>query len=186
MKLKIFQRTSERKSELNKNRREGKIPAVLYVRGNASETMAVDEGDFLSLLRNVQKGRLSTTKISLVDEKGKERRAIIKDIQYHVTTYRVIHLDFEELLEGVKVKVNVPIEFTGIADCTGIKLGGVLRQVIRHLKVQCLPKDMPEFFEMDVKTMSMKESKKLKELQIPSTIRPLVKLDEVCVVIAKR
>jgi large subunit ribosomal protein L25 len=186
MKLKTFQRTSERKSDLNKNRREGKIPAVLYVRGNPSETLAVDEGDFLSLLRKVQKGRLSTTKISLVDEKGRTRNAIIKDIQYHVTTYRVIHLDFEELLDDVKVKVNVPIEFTGVADCAGIKLGGVLRQVIRHLKVQCLPKDIPEYFEMDIRNMSMKESKKLVELNLPSSIRPLVKLDEVCVVIAKR
>ncbi len=81
---------------------------------------------------------------------------------------------------------KIPIECTGVIDCAGIKLGGVLRQVIRTLRVQCLPKDMPEVFELDIKALSMKDSRKLKELDIPSTVRPLVKLNEVCVVIAKR
>lgn len=186
MKLRTEKRTSDRKNDAKKCRREGLIPAVLYVRGNPSETIAVDEAELQALMRSVQKGRLSTTKISLVEEGGKTRQVIIKDIQYNVTTYRVIHLDFEELLDDVKVNVNIPIEFTGVVDCVGIKLGGVLRQVIRHLRVQCLPKDMPENLEMDVRNMSLKDAKKLKELNIPSLLRALANLEEVCVVIAKR
>lgn len=186
MKLNITARTAERKSDAKKYRREGKIPAVLYARGQNSEAIVVDEAEFQTLLRNIQKGQLSTTKITLADEKGKERQAIVKDIQYHVTTYRVIHLDLEELLDDVKIKVKVPIKFSGVVDCVGIKLGGVLRQVIRYLRVECLPKDMPKFFDMDVKDLTIKETRKLNELKIPSTVRPLVKLDEVCVVIAKR
>ena len=82
--------------------------------------------------------------------------------------------------------MNIPIEFTGVADCVGVKLGGVIRQVIRGLRVRCYPKDMPESFTLDVKNMSMKDCKRLKDLDIPNTVRPLTDLNEVVVVIAKR
>lgn len=186
MQLHIAKRSLDKKCDVKKSRRAGKIPAAIYVRGEHAETILIDEAEFQNILRHVQKGRLSTTKIDLIDESGKKRCAIIKDIQYHITTYRVIHLDFEVLHDDVKVKVNVPIEPVGAVDCAGIKLGGVLRQVIRSLKVQCFPKDIPDFFEIDVRSMAMKDAKKLSDLQIPAALRPLKNLDEVCIVIAKR
>ncbi|ADI38181.1 50S ribosomal protein L25 [Waddlia chondrophila 2032/99] len=186
MKLKFEQRTAEKKSDSRSLRNLGKIPAVLYVRGKDSEAIAVDAADFETVLRTVKKGRLSTTKLALVDGTGKERNVLVKDIQYHVTTYNVLHLDFEELLDNVKIKVKVPIECVGEVDCVGIKLGGVLRRVIRYLRVHCLPKDLPEFFKMDVKTLGLKESRKLSDLEIPETVRPLMDLNEVAVTIAKR
>lgn len=186
MKLKIEKRTAERKSDCKKLRNLGKIPAVVYVHGKASEPIAVDAAEFEAILRNLKQGRLPTTKITLVDESGKEKKVLVKDIQYHVTTYNVVHLDFEELIDDVKVKVKVPIECIGEVDCVGIKLGGVLRRVIRHLRVQCFPKDLPEFFQMDVKSLGLKESRKLVDMEIPEGVRPLMDLNEVAVVIAKR
>jgi large subunit ribosomal protein L25 len=186
MKLKMETRTAEKKSDSKSLRLVGKIPAIIYVRGKDSRPIAVDAADFDELLRTVRKGRLATTKVSLVDPSGKETTALVKDIQYHVTTYQVVHLDFEELIEDAKIKVKVPIECVGEVDCVGIKLGGVLRRVIRHLRVQCFPKDMPECFKMDVKTLGMKESRKLSDLQIPEGVRPLMNMNEVAVIIAKR
>jgi large subunit ribosomal protein L25 len=98
----------------------------------------------------------------------------------------VIHIDFEILDDKIQINVNVPIEFTGVADCVGVKLGGVIRQVIRGLKVRCYPKDMPSSFQLDVQNMSMRDCKRLKDLDIPNTVRPLKALSEVVVVIAKR
>ncbi len=186
MKLKFEKRSAEKKSDSKNLRNTGKIPAALYVRGKDSEAIAVDAEGFESVLRNIKKGRLPTTKLVLVDESGNERKVLVKEIQYHVTTYKVLHLDFEELLDDVKIKVKVPIECVGEVDCVGIKLGGVLRRVIRHLRVQCFPKDLPEFFNMDVKKLGLKESKKLAELNIPEGVRPLMDLNEVAVTIAKR
>jgi large subunit ribosomal protein L25 len=68
----------------------------------------------------------------------------------------------------------------------GIKLGGVLRQVIRHVRVRCLPKDLPSFFELDIRELGVKQSKRLREIQIPSTVSPLVDMNEVVAVIVKR
>lgn len=186
MKLKVFKRAGQRKSEVSKIRREGNIPAIVYLKGKAAENIAVSGTDFNSLLRTVQPGRLSTTIFTLVGEDGKEYPAIIKEIQYAPTTYQVQHLDFEELVDGVKVSVKVPIECTGVVDCVGVKLGGVLRQVIRYLRVRCLPKDIPTAFQLDVKTLAQRESRRLSDLTIPNTVRPLADLKEVAVVIAKR
>jgi len=186
MKLNIYQRLAKSRSDIKQARASGKILAVLYVRGQPSETLVVDAKEFDSILRQMKKGRLSTTKITLVNEKGEERLAVIKDVQYHVTNYDVMHLDFEELIDQVKVKVNVPIECTGVVDCVGVKLGGVLRQVIRYLKVHCLPKDIPEVFEIDVKSLAIKQSKKLEDIAIPADVCPLAKLEEVAVIVAKR
>ncbi len=144
MKLKTIQRTAGSKGETNKLRREGFIPVVLYVREKEGQTLAIQSSDFASFLRQVKPGHLPTSIFTLVDDKGHERRVIVKDIQYDITNYAVKHLDFEELLDDHKVNIKVPIECIGMADCAGIKLGGVLRQVIRHVRyVVCLKTFLP-------------------------------------------
>lgn len=186
MKLTIAKRTAERKSEAKQLRRENLIPAVIYVRGKVGENITVNGSEFTALLRKVVSGRLSTTKFTLVDEAGKERQVLVKDIQYNPINYTVIHLDFEELVPDVAINVKIPIECVGVADCVGIKLGGFLRQVIRSLRVNCLPKDIPDVFTVDVREMNIRSSKRLKDLNIPNTLRPLVSLEEVAVAIVKR
>lgn len=186
MELNIKKRDRKSKSEAKQFRRSRKIPAVIYQRGKDAENIVVDQNEFSQLLRHIKQGRLSTSVFTLKDENGASRRAILKDIQYEITTYDVVHLDFEELNDKTPVNVKVPIECVGIVDCIGIKLGGVLRQVIRNVRVRCLPKDIPEAFELDVKSLAQRESKRLKDLSIPNTIRPLVDLNEVAVVIVKR
>lgn len=186
MKLKLFKRDAVSKSEAKRLRREGKIPAVVYKHGSAGESIAIESSEFSAFLRKIQPGRLSTSVFNLVTEDGKSSRAIVKDIQYNPVNYNVIHLDFEELADDMKVNIKVPIEFTGVVDCVGVKLGGVLRQVIRQLRVRCLPKDIPEVFQLDVANLGQRESRRLSDLQIPNTVRPLADLKEVVVLIAKR
>ncbi|CCB86541.1 MULTISPECIES: 50S ribosomal protein L25/general stress protein Ctc [Parachlamydia] len=186
MKLKAFKRNVEKRCNVNKLRREGKIPAVIYKKGSSGEELSVDSIMFTAALRKVEPGHLSTTIFILEDENGAERRVIVKEIQYNVTNYDVIHLDFEELIDGTPVNVKVPIEIVGVADCPGIKLGGVPRQVIRSLKVRCLPKDIPASFPIDISTLSLGESRRLSDLEIANTLRPLMNLSEVAVAIVKR
>lgn len=186
MKLKLEPRTANKKSETNRLRREGFIPAVLYVKEKVGENIVVNRSEFGAYLRSVKSGHLPTTVFTLVDSKGRERKAIIKEIQYNITTYDVIHLDFEELIPGQKVNVKVPIECVGAAECAGVKLGGVLRQVIRHVRVSCMPKDLPSYFELDVRDLGLKQSKRLSDLVFPNEIRPLADLNEVVAAIVKR
>jgi large subunit ribosomal protein L25 len=186
MKLKVAPRAAVKKSEVTRLRREGFIPAILYNRGKEGETLAIRNDEFKAHLRGVKSGHLPTSIFTLVDENGKERRALIKDIQYQITTYEVRHLDFEELLDDQKINVKVPIECTGVIDCVGIKLGGVLRQPIRHVRVRCLPQDLPSYFNLDIRELGIKQSKRLSDITIPETVRPLTSLNEVVAVIVKR
>lgn len=186
MKLKTIKRDSKSKGETNRLRREGFIPAIMYHNGKPGHAIAVSNAEFQAFLREVKTGHLPTQRFTLVDEQGKEVSVLIKEIQYHPTTYNVLHLDFEELDAGVSVNVKVPIVCTGVLDCVGIKLGGSLRQVIRHLPVRCLPRDIPTNIELNIKDMALGDKKRLKDLSIPQTVRPLMPLNEVAILIARK
>jgi len=94
--------------------------------------------------------------------------------------------DYLRWMGDVAVCVKVPINCIGVADCAGIKLGGFLRQVIRHVKVECLPKKIPEEFQVDIKDLGIRQSKRLSDISMPEGVKPLANLEEVVVVIAKR
>lgn len=186
MKLKTVKRSAERKSELTDLRLKGMIPAVVYHQGKPAHPIAVPTADYEAIVRQVKQGHLSVTKITLIDEDGKEKVAILKEIQYHPTTYKVLHLDFEELDANVPVKVKIPLECIGMADCAGIKLGGSLRQVFRKILVKCLPKDIPSVFNLDVQAMDVNDKKHVSDIVLPKAVQLLVKPKEVAIVIAKR
>lgn len=185
MELTVKARESEKKSDVKKIRREGDIPSILYSSKTAPETLIINGTEFASALRQIKSGQLPTTIFTLKGGKH-QRRAIVKDIQYHLTTYNVTHLDFEELADDVPVCVKVPVNCVGVADCIGVKLGGFLRQVVRHVKVECLPRHIPDQFLLDVKDLGIRQSKRLKDIVLPKGIRFLARPEEVLVVIAKR
>lgn len=185
MKLTTIKRNAQNKGETNRLRREGYIPAVIYHNGKPGESIAVKNDEYQAILRQIKKGHLPTQKITLEGETGTVQ-AIIKEIQYHVTSYRVLHLDFEQLDNDVPVSVKVPIECIGTVDCKGVKEGGVLRQSIRHMKIRCLPKDIPETFTLDVTDLEMGQVLRLADITLPETIRSLSRAKEVAVSVGKR
>ncbi len=186
MELNISSRPVEKKRDSKRLRREGKIPAVLYIKGKPSEPITVERGEFEAALRQIKQGHLPTTTFSLKDASGKEIKAIVKDIQYHVTTYDILHLDFEELEAGTRVNVRVPITFTNIVDCQGIKAGGALRQNMYHVKINCAAEEIPNEYNVDVLNMQIGDMRKVSDLGLPESVRPLDKLGEVALMIAKR
>lgn len=186
MKLSLFKRTPGKKSETKKIRREGNVPGVLYGMKQEVQNIYVKGDELQAIFRGLKPGLLSTTIFALEDG-AKTYNAIIKEIHYHPTTYAVEHVDFVVLESDTPVSVQIPIVVLGAADCPGIKLGGFLRQVIRKLKVRCLPKDIPQQFFLDIQDLQVAGAKRLSDIAVPSAVRPLAKsMNEVAVVIAKR
>ena len=185
MKLTVNHRKDLKKSETKQIRREGNIPAILYGKGQANQNIFIKGSEFQEFKRTLKAGLLATSVFELNDG-GKIRKAIVKDVHYHPTTYSVLHLDFLMLEENEMVSVNVPIQVTGVADCVGIKLGGTLRQVIRSIKVKCLPKNIPQEFVLDVAELDLGKLKRLSDIAMPSSVMPIAQMNEVAVVIAKR
>jgi len=186
MNLTTKKRAKACKKEAKRIRREGNIPAVLYSSQNPSENIVIKGREFQEVLRKIEKGSLSTMTFKLIDEAGNERSAIVKDIQYHITTYDILHMDFVELIDDIPVNISVPIRCVNAAECVGVKLGGVLRLVIRSCKVRCLPSNIPQKFIFDVKDLGLKQSLRLRELDMPGAVHPTSNMNEVAVIIAKR
>lgn len=184
--IQIQTRAASSKGETKKIRRKGMIPVVIYSKGKSSVYGSISQVDFETCLRNLQAGFLPTQIFSLKDQNGKKTRAILKDVQYEVTTYNVIHLDFQELVENTHVDVKVPVECLNQVDCAGVKEGGFLRPIMRHVKVRCLPRDIPSHFAIDVRELRLNQFKRVSDLGIPSAIRPLGRADDIVVTVVKR
>lgn len=185
MELKVKQRKVEKKSNVKQLRRDGFIPAVMYAKGTQAQSIELARADFEAALRQIQPNHLSNTVFTLKEDKT-EKKAIVKDIQYHRTTYDVLHLDFEILDDKTPVKVKIPVEYKGAEECQGVKIGGFLRSVIRQVPVKCLPSQIPQEFQIDVRRLGIKQSKRLKDIEFPEGVKPLAKLNEVVVIVAKR
>ena len=187
MKIKISERKGKHHSELSQMRHKGDIPAILYAKGVESKLIAIDGEDFRIALRTMKQGHLPTTVFEF-ELGGKKCKAVVKDIQYHRTTYPkgIQHVDLLLLQDNVPVKVSIPVRCRGVADCAGIKLGGFLRQVIRHVKVKCLPKDLPSHFDLNIKEMAIGNSKRISDIDMPESVISLAGKQAVVVTIAKR
>lgn len=184
--IEVKERPSSSKNETKRLRREGFIPFVMYSKdGHATHGM-LPKLEFDAVLRNMRQGFLPTTVFELKAEDGKVKKAIVKDIQYHPTSYAVLHLDFLELIPGQKVSLKVPVEHLNTVDCVGVKAGGFIRTVLRHVKVNCLPEHMPTHFEIDVKELNMRELKRVSDIAMPVGVSSAHKTDDILVTIVKR
>lgn len=185
MKFNVTRRQAGNKSEIKKIRREGNIPAILYSKGEVGKGIIVEGIAFKKLIDSIEPGTLSSRVLTLEFE-GMPMQAIVKEVQYEVTTYRVQHLDLEQLHDDVPVTLNIPIKCLGSGDCAGVKLGGNLRQTIRAIKVKTSSKNIPDRFEFDVHQLALGQSLRLSALVIPEGIEPCCNLDEVAVVVSRR
>lgn len=186
MKLSLKKRAGALKSEIKAIRREGNIPAILYGAGHQPEKVTITGVEFEAIMRQLKlkNSQLATTVFKLHID-GANKNALVKDIQYHPASYAIEHIDFIVLEEGKPVTVNVPIQIQGAAECAGVKLGGTLRQVIRTLKISCLPHHIPAEFQIDVRDLGVSQSKRLSDIAMPAHVRPLSLMNEVAVVVAK-
>jgi len=114
----------------------------------------------------------------------KKQAAIVKDLQMHPARNAIVHVDMQRVSENEKIRIHIPIHFKGEAASPGVKSqGGVVSHRIADVEVLCLPKDLPEFIELDLSQMNMNESKHLSELPLPEgvTIPAVAKSDAVVV-----
>ena len=138
-------------------RREGLIPGVLY--GNKEQV-------HFSIKENDLKKIVFTPNVYLidVDVDGKKTEAILKDVQIHPVTERVLHADFQEIVAGKKVKVNIPIAVSGLS--VGVKNGGKLVQNFRTLTAEALAENLPDTINIDVTDLKIGDKTRVGELGI--------------------
>jgi large subunit ribosomal protein L25 len=179
-------RTKQSKGDASRLRRDGFVPFVLYSKGQPAEMGSLARHDMEAVIRGLRAGFLTTTVFQLKDESGRERQAIVREIQYKPTTYEILHVDFLELTSDCPVELKVPVELANVVDCVGVKLGGTIRPIRRHVLVRCLPGKIPEYFELDMKEMGIGNSRRVKDIVIPKGVTCLESAEEVVVSVVKK
>jgi large subunit ribosomal protein L25 len=97
--------------------------------------------------------------------------AIVKDVQMHPAKNLVVHLDMQRVLENEKLRIRLPIHFLNANASPGVKTqGGIVSHLMNEIEVVCLPKDLPEFLEIDMSTMNLNDIKYLAEVAVPEGV----------------
>ncbi|MGH1336260.1 MAG: 50S ribosomal protein L25 [Aureispira sp.] len=96
------------------------------------------------------------------------RKALIKTVEFHPVTDKIMHVDLLELVEGKQVKAEIPIRLVGVA--VGVKVGGVLMQKIRKVKVQTTPDKLSSFINVDVEHLELGKSIRIREIKVEDGI----------------
>ena len=170
-------RTETGKGAARKLRAKKQVPAVIYGHQREAMSLVVDAKELERLL-----GRYAaeTTVVELSVD-GTTARTLIRDIQRDPVKRTVIHVDFQELVAGEKITVDIPIVLVGTA--AGVRNGGVMNQVMTEVSVEVDPVNIPNHLDLDVSALELNESLHVRDLTVPEGVE--IQDDEdatVCVV----
>ena len=147
-------------------RRSGKVPGILYGGHREPRALLVDHTKLMLLLENE---KFYSTIVNL--KVGEQTQAaILKDIQRHPAKNQVLHIDLQRVLEDEKIRMMIPLHFKGAGVAPGVKAGGVVSHLRNDVEISCLPKDLPEFFEVDISALNINQLLKLSDIKVPAGV----------------
>ena len=157
-------RDKQGKGASRRLRHGGKVPAILYGGSEPPQALVLDQQNLLTMIANEK------FYSSIVELKIEERAqpAIVKDVQMHPARNVVVHVDLQRVVETEKIRLHLPIHFRNAAVSPGVKVqGGVVSHMEADVEVLCLPKDLPEFLDVDLAEMNLNETKFLSDIPLP-------------------
>lgn len=148
-------------------RKNGSIPGILYGNKKDAVSITLDKKD-LSL--KFKKEAFHASILSL-DLDGKKESVLLRDYQLEPVKSTLLHVDFQRINENEKIHVKVPFHFINEDIAKGVKLdGGVITHIITEVDIACLPKDLPQFIEVDLTDLGLGHSIHLSEIKLPEGI----------------
>ncbi len=160
-------REDEGKGASRRLRRQGKVPAIIYGAGREPRSLMFDHNKVLRELENES----FYSSILNIKVGNKSRAAIVKDIQRHPSKKRILHIDLQRIVEDEKIRMQIPIHFLGEEDAVGVKLeGGMVSRLMTELEIECFPKDLPEFFEVDISGLEMDQMLHVSDIKLPEGV----------------
>jgi len=148
-------------------RHTGKVPAILYGAHKDAQALVLDQQNLLTMIADE---RFYSSIVQLkIGETTQE--AIVKDVQMHPAKNLVVHVDLQRVVENEKIRIRLPIHFRGESISPGVKTeGGVVSHMRTDVEVTCLPKDLPEFLELDLSGMHLNDTKFLADVPVPAGV----------------
>ena len=171
--VKAENRTERKKGPVGRLRRSGRIPGVVYGQEHTL-TVSVDAHDFANMFKHISE----STIIKLQTDAG-ELEVLVKDYDEDLMTGQIKHVDFYEVASGKLLRTHIQIHLTGNAK--GVREGGILDTSLHELEVECLPKDIPSEFSVDITRLDVGDSVHVSDIEQPEGVRILTGTDQVVV-----
>jgi large subunit ribosomal protein L25 len=169
--LNAVARSLQRRAGAKKLREAGRIPAVIYGRQIQPQNLEISAKELEDLIHHSASENLLVD-LAVKDDARPKRLALVKEVQHHPLSGKVLHVDFHEVADNEKVTIMVPVESTG--EAVGVKTGGgVLEHVLFKIRVRGLPKDLPEVITVDVSHLNVGQAIHLGDIQPPPGVEIL-------------
>lgn len=179
--LKVERRSSAGKGVARKLRQRGQIPAIVYGEGEPI-LVAADPKNLLRAL-GTEAGENVILNLTIVNGEDVTRKAMVKDVQVDPVSGTVLHADLLAISMERPIEVDVPVELVGVAK--GVKDdGGIVDQILRELKMRCLPRAIPDKVEFDISALLIGDVVHVKDLVIPGGVELLTDAEQVVVTVA--
>jgi large subunit ribosomal protein L25 len=160
-------REDQGKGASRRLRHKGKVPAIIYGAGRPPRALVFDQNKVLHKLEN--ESFYSSVLNIKVGEKS--QAAILKDLQRHPAKHMIMHMDFQRIVEDEEIKMNVPLHFIGEELAIGVREGGgKVAHLMNDVEISCLPKNLPEFIEVDITELELDAMLHLSDIKLPKGV----------------
>jgi large subunit ribosomal protein L25 len=180
MKVVANTRNAQGTSASRRLRHADKVPGIIYGGKGQPVTIELDHNPLFHALRK-EKFHASILDMEL---DGKSERVLLRTYQMHPYKQQVLHIDFQRVSEDAPIHMPVPLHFVGQENSPAVKLSAaIVSHVLSQVDIACLPKDLPEFIEVDLSGLKSSDVVKVLDLKMPPGVKPVVKGKENPVVV---
>ena len=160
-------RTDMGKGASRRLRHAGKVPAILYGAGKDPIALTLEHNK----VNQAQDFEAFYSHVLTINIDGKPVEALVKDMQRHPFKPKVTHLDFQRVVAGQKLQTNVPLHFMNEDTAPGVKLeGGHAERQMIEIEVTCLPKNLPEYIEVDLAELGLDQTIHISDIKLPKGV----------------
>lgn len=147
-------------------RKQNLVPAIIYGGNEEPTSISIKHNELVKALEF----EAFFSHILTITVDGNEHQAVIKDLQRHPAKGFPMHADFQRIVKGQKIHMNVPVHFSGREDAPGTASGGVLSTLVSDIEIVCLPSKLPEYLEVDVSGMQIGDLFRLSDIELPEGV----------------
>jgi len=164
-------RNTKTKGELSALRNNGNVPAIIYGGEDQNEKISISK----KLLKSLIEKENFLSNIVTLNVDGKSQNVLPKEIKYHIISDEPIHVDFLRIVPGLKIKIEVPVQFINHEKSPGLKRGGVLNIVRRKVELRCPSEKIPESLVIDLDGIEIGESFKISSIKLETDVEPTIR-----------
>ena len=170
--MQVYELEAQPRNELGKSasrrlRRSGRIPGTVYGANKEPQSISLLHDEVLHRLDH----EAFYSSILTINFDAESEQVVLKDLQRHPYKPEVLHIDFLRIDEKQKITMRVPLHFINENQCVGVKSGGgVVNRIMTELEISCLPKDLPEYIDVDLANVHVGEAVHLSDIALPEGV----------------